>query len=77
MVLNEIKENKGINITGLLKNISCRYEIPESTLRYNAKILRELGLIRSGTMGNKGISVELTREAENIIKIMEGDANGW
>jgi len=52
-------------ITELLQKISEQYEIPLSTLRLNAKILRELELISFN-----GSPVRLTRLGGIILKIL-------
>ncbi|MEM7821370.1 MAG: hypothetical protein QXX38_00960 [Candidatus Aenigmatarchaeota archaeon] len=51
---------KNITITSLLYEISKKHNIPESTLRWNAKKLKELGIIECGDQKNKGIPVKIT-----------------
>jgi DNA-binding transcriptional ArsR family regulator len=46
--------------TNLIKQLSYELEIPESTVRWNLKGLREAELITAGTKDNKGITVTLT-----------------
>lgn len=47
--------------TNLIKQLSEDLEIPESTVRWNLRGLREADLINAGTKDNKGIPVSLTR----------------
>ena len=46
--------------TNLIKQLSEELEIPESTVRWNLRGLREAELINAGTKDNKGIPVSLT-----------------
>ncbi len=46
--------------TVLIQQLSDELAIPESTVRWNLKGLREAELIRAGTKDNKGIPVSLT-----------------
>ena len=46
--------------TNLIKQLSAELEIPESTVRWNLRGLREAELINAGTKDNKGVPVSLT-----------------
>ena len=46
--------------TNLIKQLSQELDIPESTVRWNLRGLREAELINAGTKDNKGIPVSLT-----------------
>ena len=46
--------------TNLIKQLSTELEIPESTVRWNLRGLREADLIHAGTKDNKGVPVSLT-----------------
>ena len=46
--------------TNLIKQLSEELEIPESTVRWNLRGLREAELIKAGTKNNKGVPVSLT-----------------
>jgi hypothetical protein len=48
LILQEIANNSKETITSLLLQMEKKYTIPLSTLKLNAKILRELGLIKFG-----------------------------
>ena len=64
LVLNKISE-KDQTLTSLLKQISTEYEIPLSTLKLNARILRELNLISYGN-----IHVKRTAQLESLGKFI-------
>lgn len=46
--------------TALIQQLSEELRIPESTVRWNLKGLRDAALIRAGTKDNKGVPVSLT-----------------
>ena len=46
--------------TNLIKQLSGELSIPESTVRWNLRGLREADLINAGTKENKGVPVSLT-----------------
>ena len=52
LVLNAISE-RDQSLTSLLKQLSEEYGVPLSTLKLNARILRELKLISYGSIHNK------------------------
>ena len=52
LVLNSVSEREQ-SLTSLLKQLSEDYCIPLSTLKLNARILRELNLISYGSIRNK------------------------
>lgn len=66
LILSEIN---GMGLTSLLKCLSETNGIPTSTLKLNAKVLAELGLIRS----NKFYSLELTELGEFVFNTIKGD----
>jgi hypothetical protein len=51
-VLNAVSE-RDQSLTSLLKQLSEEYGVPLSTLKLNARILRELKLISYGSIRNK------------------------
>jgi predicted transcriptional regulator len=63
-------DEKCINVTNLVENLSINHDIPPSTLRWNLKKLVELGLIITGNSGNKGIPVKLTDSGKFVCKIL-------
>lgn len=52
LVLNAVAERQQ-SLTSLLKQLSEEYRIPLSTLKLNARILRELNLISYGSIRDK------------------------
>ena len=68
LVLNTIAE-KDQSLTSLLKQISNEYGIPLSTLKLNARILRELNLISYGNIRNKR-SAQLESFGRFILRLM-------
>jgi DNA-binding MarR family transcriptional regulator len=72
LVLNEIKNNGYyFTVTSLIEEISRKYGISPSTLRWNVKKLYELGMIECGNSERKGIPVVLTKEGKKILGILE------
>jgi len=46
--------------TRMIEAVSKEFKIPESTARWNLKVLREVALLEAGDRNNKGIPVRLT-----------------
>lgn len=57
LTLHEIED---IVYTNLIKQLSTELDIPESTVRWNLRGLRDAELINAGTKENKGVPVSLT-----------------
>jgi hypothetical protein len=49
LILSEIARNEGSSISSLLSGASQRHRVPLSTLKLNARVLRDLGLISCGS----------------------------
>lgn len=69
LILSHIGESTG-RITPTLQELSGRYGIPLSTLKLNAKILKELDLIRYPMVSTKG-EVELSDLGRFVLSIIE------
>ena len=69
LILSHVGESTG-RITPTLQELSGRYGIPLSTLKLNAKILKELDLIRYPTVSTKG-EVELSDLGRFVLSIIE------
>lgn len=70
LVLNELKlRGDYLSITSMIKEISKRTLIPESSLRNYVRTLKELGLIDYGNSSK--LPVELTTDGTDILKIIE------
>ncbi|MEM0285712.1 MAG: hypothetical protein QXI49_01670 [Candidatus Methanomethylicaceae archaeon] len=61
-ILLHIMENEHseLTISGYVKEISELLKIPESTVKWNLRLLRDLQFIEGGTIYRKGIPVKLT-----------------
>jgi hypothetical protein len=66
LILQEIANNSKETITSLLLKMEKKHTIPLSTLKLNAKILRELNLIR---FGNSSIA-KLTKTGRVIVELL-------
>jgi len=60
--------------TALIERISEDLDIPKSTVRWNLRGLREVGLIRAGDKENKGIPVRLTERGQIVAEYVAMDA---
>lgn len=69
IILSNVKGYDGI--TSFLDKLSERFDIPVSTLRLNAKILRSIGLIDYNRK-----PIRLTEAGKLILKIINSDADG-
>lgn len=61
-ILLHIMENEHLDLTisGYVREISRLFGIPESTVKWNLRLLRDLNLIEGGAIYRKGIPVKLT-----------------
>ncbi|HDH91571.1 MAG TPA: hypothetical protein ENF38_01330 [Candidatus Aenigmarchaeota archaeon] len=66
VILSEIPKNTSMSISSLLRNIEKNFRIPLSTLKLNAKILKEIGLIEFGDSN----PVRLTKGGMFVNKIL-------
>ena len=73
LILSEIKQSQNESITNLLKRISKEHKIPLSTLKLNARILRDLGLIDFGTNSDFR-SAKLTEEGAEVLALISRDS---
>ena len=71
LLMKEIGKNR-TNITKILKKLNLEEKIPEATLRFNAKKLKELGVIKFGNRLNKGEIAELTPLGLFFYEILNG-----
>ncbi|MEM1901357.1 MAG: hypothetical protein QW055_04460 [Candidatus Nezhaarchaeales archaeon] len=63
-------------LSSLVRKLSSELGIPESTLKWSLRGLRDLGLIESGSVEVKGVPVSLTYAGLVVAKnIMEGGGN--
>jgi DNA-binding transcriptional ArsR family regulator len=71
--LRMIREYEGMLFHKLVEEISSRHELPPSTVRWNLSKLREMKLIIVGDQNNKGVPMQLTKEAEFIISMYKNN----
>ena len=64
---------RGERVSRILQRISDTRGVPLSTLKLNAKILRELRLIRYGTLSEPD-EAELTQLGRSVLKVVEDPA---
>ena len=75
LILSHVKNNRVDTLTSVLKRISKNTDISISTLKTNAKILKDLGLIVYGNSSNYQI-VRLTEYGIFLVNIIGGDDDG-
>jgi hypothetical protein len=67
-----IEQYQGSEVyTNLIQKISHELEIPESTVRWNMRRLREADFIEAGTKENKGLLVTLTTKGRIMANFAE------
>ena len=71
LVLNAVAEREQ-SLTSLLKQLSEEYQIPLSTLKLNARILRELNLISYGSIRHKR-TAQLESLGKFILRLLLDD----
>ena len=70
-ILKWLRVNDGCKTiyTNLIQRLSEELKIPSSTLRWNLKGLRDVGMIKAGDKNNKGLPVELTTRGKIMASI--------
>jgi hypothetical protein len=74
LILSQIKNTKNENITRILNRISISNDIPLSTLKLNAKILRKSNLIVFGNNSHFQLA-RLTDFGNFILEIIDDEIN--
>jgi DNA-binding MarR family transcriptional regulator len=70
-MLQIISEADGSQLyTTLIDRLSVEMGIPQSTVRWNLKGLRDVGLIQAGDRDNKGIPVRLTEKGRIMMRLV-------
>lgn len=71
-VLDELNSNKNTTtVSGFIKHLSKKHQIPPSTLRWNIRQLRELELIKCGTSTAKGVPLEATSSGKLVYAMLK------
>jgi len=68
-----IDEYEGMTFHKLVGEISSRYELPRSTIRWNLSKLRDTKLIVAGDQDNRGVPMRLTEEAKFIVQVYKNN----
>ena len=69
LLLREVDSNEGKKtLTSLTRELSKKYNIPESTIKWNLRKLRDLGLIIAGNAETKGTPIRLTDAGRLVIE---------
>ncbi len=72
MILIEVYENQNgkDTMTSLAKKISRKLNLPESTVKWNLRLLRDAGLIEAGSISERNVPVKLSRAGLLLAKIL-------
>jgi len=71
LILLKLEENGSNTITSVIHNIYKKHHIPISTLKFNAKLLKDFNLISYGSTKKPKIA-ELTEAGKMVLKIISG-----
>ena len=53
--------NGDVTLTSLARELSEKLRLPESTVKWNLRLLRDAGLIQAGSFREKNVPVRLSR----------------
>jgi len=70
LILRELAFNFDRSLTSVLIEISEKKKVPLSTLKLNAKVLRNLGLIRVGELNGRR-SASLSKIGRIVLEIID------
>lgn len=62
-----------LSLTGLADMVSRRSAVPYSTVKWNLRSLKDMGLLTGGDLNNKGQFAFLTVEAQMLVDYLERD----
>ena len=68
-ILLIVQDYEGLLYTKVVKRISEKHMIPESTVRWNMNKLRDAELIVSGNIEKKGVPVTLTSLGRTMVSL--------
>jgi hypothetical protein len=60
-------------MTALADKVSRRSGVPYSTVKWNLRSLKDMGLLTGGDLNNKGQFASLTDEARMLVEYLERD----
>jgi len=62
-----------ITLTALAKKIALKTGIPESTVKWNLRLLRDLGLLSGGSIDRKNVPFKLSKAGQTLIEYIIGN----
>ena len=62
-----------LTLTALADQVSRRSDVPYSTVKWNLRSLKDMGLLTGGDLNNKGQFASLTDEARLLVDYLERD----
>lgn len=71
-----LDRSRGLTMTSAGRILSLKLRLPESTVKWNLRELRNMGLIIAGDANSKGTSVRLTEVGEIIARKLLNNGNG-
>jgi DNA-binding transcriptional ArsR family regulator len=71
MMANRLLKHSELTVTALADQVSRRSAVPYSTVKWNLRSLKEMGLLKGGNMSCKGENAILTVEAQMLADFFE------
>ncbi|MFW9927720.1 MAG: hypothetical protein ACFFDM_13305 [Candidatus Thorarchaeota archaeon] len=69
----ELLRYNDMTLTALADMVSRRSAVPYSTVKWNLRSLKDMGLLTGGDLNNKGQFAGLTVEAQMLVDYLERD----
>lgn len=69
----ELLRHHEMTLTALADIVSQRSAVPYSTVKWNLRSLKDMGLLTGGNLSNKGQVARLTYEAQMLVDYLERD----
>jgi hypothetical protein len=71
VVSYRLLQHRDLSMTALANLVSRKESVPYSTVKWNLRSLRDMGLMRGGDASSKGTPAELTAEAHMLADLFE------
>ncbi len=71
MMAHRLLKHDDLTVTALADQVSRRSAVPYSTVKWNLRSLKEMGLLKGGDMCCKGENARLTYEAQMLADYFE------
>ena len=68
---HELLKHRKMTLTALAAQVSRRSTVPYSTVKWNLRSLKNMGLLNGGNLNNKGQFACLTTEAQMLANYLE------